>query len=401
VSTRYPKPLFILTIAILMLLGCAENDNGKGEAYDDDDEDSADDLVEEGKLYLSHGAPDLARLKFLEALEIEPKHPLALYGVPIADSMHTIDVVDIIIQYINMFLDPGFDKSKQTGSFDELIDSVLEGYTVDVADEAIEYIDTCLDEGATEFDMDLPMPVIIDFEDLCDVQGRFAGEELLAMWTLNMTWAGAIRHAIALNLDLDLSLAASIADVNFDDFLTGLGEVVDILLEMLNDPGHPYFLTIEEGEIPTYQKAGRDLGRGLLKLNEAFWAITQKPADNANDIFGYEDTNGNGQWDDGEPLRVPCVGALDETEMAWLYAIMDIAADMGNSFIDYSEYDPDPANPDPFDLATLNRILEVLGLSPIIPSVEIDFGANYVDPDPTALRDSLVEILEFLDSILP
>ncbi len=395
---RVLKFASILAILAALALGCGGE--GKHEKSADETE-SADDLVEEGKLYLSYGEPDIARQKFMEALDLEPNHPLALYGVPIADSMHTFDVINIIIQYINMFLDPGFEDSKQTGSFDELIDSVLEGYTVDLADEAVEYIDTCLDAGAVEFDMDLPMPIIVDFEHLCDVQGRFAREELLVMWAFNMVWSGAIRHAIALNLDFDLSLAEALTDVNFDDIAAGIGEVVDILLQMLNDPGHPLFLTIEDGQVPTYQKAGRDLGRGLLKLNEAFWAITQKPPDNADDIFGYDDTNGNGQWDSGEPIRIPCEGVLDGDEMEWLYAILAVAVDMGNSFIDYSEYDPDPANPDPFDLATLNGILELLDLPPILPSVEIDFGANYVDPDPDALRDALIAILEFLDSILP
>lgn len=395
--------LAAIIATLLFLTGCNGDGNGGEEDDDtsDDDNESADELVQEGKEWLSKGVPLKAREKFMEALEIEPEHPLALYGVTIADSMHTFEVLNIIM-YINMALDPGFEDSKPIGSLDDLVDAALEGLATEIADEAVEYVNICLEKGATEFLMDLPIPIIIDFKHECDVQGRFSQAELYAIWAFNLTLAGLMRHALAIELDFDMGLVQEIADIDFSDWAVAICEIVDILSQVMNDAGHPNFLAIEDSEIPTFQEAGRDTGRGLLKFSEAISAIVQKPANNGDDIFGYIDLNGNGYWDSNEPLRIPCVGVLDKEDTSWLNAIMSVATDMGNSFIDYSEDDPDPYNPDPFDLATLNQILKLLGLPPIIPSglITIDFGITYVNPDPNIVRNKLLDLINLLDQLL-
>lgn len=395
--------LAVIATTLLFLTACetsSNGDNGDDDADDDSDE-SADELVQEGKEWLSKGVPLVAREKFLQALEIEPDHPLALYGVTIADSMHTLEVLNIIIMYINMALDPGFEGSKPVGSLDDLVDAALQGLATEIADEAVEYVNTCLEKGATEFVMDLPIPIIIDFKHECDVMGRFSQAELYAIWAFNLTLAGIMRHALALELDLDIGLAQGIADIDFSNLPAAICEIVDILSQIMNDAGHPNFLGIEDGEIPTYKEAGRDTGLGLLKFGETIYAITQKPADNRDDIFGYMDLNGNGYWDSTEPLRIPCLGILDKEQTDWLHAILNVATDLGNSFIDYSEYDPDPYNPDPFDLATLNQILVLLGFPAIIPSglIKIDFGAMYVNPDTNVVRSKVLDLINLVNQL--
>jgi len=95
---------------------------------------------------------------------------------------------------------------------------------------------------------------------------------------------------------------------------------------------------------------------------------------------------------------------LDEDQTAALEAFDELFEKLANSFLDYTEFDSDPANASPFNLSDINPILEVFGLPALIPDwdlLDIDFGANYVDPDPDFLRDDLIRILNLAALFLP
>jgi hypothetical protein len=77
---------------------------------------------------------------------------------------------------------------------------------------------------------------------------------------------------------------------------------------------------------------------------------------------------------------------------------------MRDSLWDYTEFDTDPDNADPFALNTINELLKALGYPPLIPAwdiLELDLGAIYATPGSDGLKSTLILILQIADLFLP
>jgi hypothetical protein len=178
--------------------------------------------------------------------------------------------------------------------------------------------------------------------------------------------------------------------------------VVEIILDMLDDPSFPDFLTIPEENADMFREAGLEVGDALTNWLLTFEAVKAETDDQTDDVIAYVDRNGNNAYDEGEPFVIPHYGELTDEQMALNADILAMVEGLRDSFYDYTPKDVDPNNPNPFRIVLLRPILKHLGLPGwIIPDMELDIGGWYVDPAGSGLKDTLVTILKIADAFLP
>lgn len=387
-------------------------------ADDDDDDDDDDDTggvpaaCEEGKELLRAGAGPLAAVEFREGLTTDERAFVCRYGLLLADTLHQLDTLSVIVAYIEMFLEgyqppeTGKDDWPQTGQdfLEEIVGLMLGGLILEASDEAIEQAEW-LRENAVDgiYPIDR-LPMILNFKEVADAFGDWDFADAVAAESWAGLLPGLLEHLTSLNLDFDLGLIFQLMDEDFDlptDELIGL--IVDYLLQLFDNPLHPDFFTLKDNAVP-FREAGLKVGLGLRHATETYELIIAEEMDQTNDVLGYDDLNGNLQFDENETLKIPHWDVLTEEEDTVAWAFYGVFADLAASFLDYTEYDLDPETAQPFRPSSLNQLLVAFGLPALIPDwdfLAIDFGAMYRDADPTAFRDRLVIILKLVDAFLP
>jgi len=193
-------------------------------------------------------------------------------------------------------------------------------------------------------------------------------------------------------------------DMDFGSYTTTeiISIIVDMLLDMMNNPAYPDFLTYGEQGVEEVQVAGATMGLGFIAAHETIENMRNDMGD--QEVLGSVDYNENGIWDYGEPYIVPVFGELDSDEEEALAAFDQLFFALGQSFLDYTEYDNDPQSATPFCLCELNPLFDVLNIPLFFPDIDlftIDIGALYVDPDTDFIRDELKLILNLLALVLP
>jgi hypothetical protein len=422
----FARFLLVLMIAFFLVAGlgctCGDDDDDDDDTSDDDDDDTVDDdddtiddddddddHVEKGKEYLRASAAGYALAEFELALDETPDNPDAHYGIILANSLYEFDTISVIKSYIDMFL--GFiepekglsEKEEETlqNWLDELLDEVLSSLILDRNERMIEAYDAWMAiEDAPDFELD-KMPIILNLVTVAEPGGLYDIDEAKAARALSLMLAGLIRHLVALNIDIDISYLLTLGSIDASGYSTleQISIYVDYFTNLLNEPAYPDFLTFGEEGIEELKAAGLELGLGFSGATETLASMRTGVPN--QEVLGYDDVNGNDAWNAGEPYVVPSYGALDADQMAMAEALDGVFAAVGASFLDYTPFDNDPDNPSPFDLTDLNPVLVALGIPGFLPSLEIDFGANYLDPDPEFLRDDLLTILNVAAFVLP
>ena len=362
----------------------------------------------EGKKWLQAGEGDKARLSFLSALDLAPQNREAVYGTLVADGLHTIDVFGILFDYIkSVFVYGGPVKSLESQDPDSWINPILEtmlnGLFLEHVEELVLYSELCEPFPDCSFRLD-GIPIFITLEQVATLGTEFDLSEIHAFKAFSLILDGLLRHALVLDLDFDIGLAFLLAEIDFDslEILEIVAAVVNLLLQMIEDPGHPGFLAMDEYGAEQFRHSGLHLGLGFDAFLRTFAAIEDETDPQEDDVMGYVDENENGRYDTGEPFRIPHFGVLDEEGLAWLQALSGLAASLRDSYFDETEYDPDPETRAPFQLSTLNPVLELLGLPGFMPQgLEIDFGHCYANPNTTGLKDGILDILHCLAWLLP
>jgi hypothetical protein len=351
----------------------------------------------------------LAALQFQQGLALDPNAVNCRYGLTLADSLREFDTISILWSYVESFLEgyqPPSRAEPQTGQafLDDLINLILQNAYFEAADEAIDQVEW-LRANAPDVVYPLDtMPIILNFDVIADPHGDYDLPDAVSAEAWSGATAGIIKHVAALNLDFDLGLVFELTTIDFGmPFEELLGVLVDYLLRLFDNPLYPDFFTLKNNAAD-YKAAGLETGLGWLHAAETFKLIVAETSPQTNEVLGYDDLNNNQSWQENEPLIIPPWGPLPADENAAAWAFAKLFQQLANSFLDYTEYDTDPDNPQPFHLAYLNPVLEALGLPGLIPDLDfliIDFGASYRDADPTGLRDTIVFILHILDLLLP
>lgn len=383
-----------------------DDDDDASPTDDDDDDDSSpwptNELIDEGKRWLALGDGDRANLYFRQALEQVPDHPEANYGLVIGHSLHMMDIISILWDYVESLLNYGGPVKAEDNILDNFLDEVMDGLLFANAVEQFEYVDICRANGYT-FQQDDPIPIILHFEHLDDVSGRFEDAALDFSIIISKLLWGLIGQLSAVSLDFDITYALPIMDLDWNDLLPALKTTVDILQALLNDPMYPDFLTLPPENLADFQEAGLQLAGGFDAYVSMLADIETDANGRPEDVVGYVDWNGNGQWNSHEPYRIPGFGELDEEEMVLFEALRFAAEKLRNSLWDYTEYDVDPENLNPFHLAYLNPLLDALGWPPLIPDwglFELDLGAVFEDPGEDGFKNLLIIIVNLADIIL-
>ncbi len=433
----WAKWLLLALLSLLFVVGCScgddDDDDDSGDDDDDDDDsdddtaddDTADDdtgdddddtpsdadpYIEQGKYYLTVGAGDLASEQFRLGMAADPDHQDCWYGIMLGDTLHNFDVLSIIITYVNMIIGyqpPGQLRDlPQSGQefIDELVGRALEGLVFENSAELVEQAQKVRDDHPDiVFDL-TRMPIILAFEEVADAHGDFDLAEAVAAQSAAQIGSGLLEHLTSLNLDFNLGLIFELMEEDLGSlpFEELLGVIVDYGLLLFDDPIFPDFFTLKNNAVP-FREAGLQLGLGLRNAAETYREMITE-TDEKDEVLGYDDTNDNGKWDEGEHLVVPPYGTLDDEQNAQAWAFAGVFDHLADSFLDYTDYDDDPNTATPFKLSYLNPLLQSFGIPGLIPDnelLQIDFGAAYRDADPDQLKNTIVLILTLLDSFLP
>jgi len=412
------RPLWtivVFALACLLLFGCVE-DNGSDDDDDDDedddddtgDDDDLDRCLDNGREWLRIGDGDRARIEFLCALDIDPGNEEGLYGLVLADVLHMTDVVSILVDYVTTVVDLIFPpegggdvKFDENDIVDRLLEIIIEGLVLDIGQEMV---DTSRTLQGYEDPMYLHegIPLVIDFELVDTMTGEFDLSFLSASESYGSLLSGASGHLLVLSLDMDISLVFLVGDVNFDDIIPAIGDIVDILILLLNDPSHPDFLVMDGDGLALFMTLGPMLGDGFDEFLEVWARVDLETDDQTDDVIGYVDLNANGVRDADEPYFLPYFEALSADEMQALLVIEDLAVELRQAFWDRTAKDLDPANPNPLHLAAFNPLLELYGLPPLFPEdMTVPIGDIYAEPDPFAVRHALEDLVGVLDLLFP
>ncbi|MCC6156834.1 MAG: hypothetical protein IT350_02190 [Deltaproteobacteria bacterium] len=441
-STRFWL-LFLLTAALFVSgCGCGDDDDDSGDDDDDDqsdddttdDDDVSDDDVDDdtgdddtgagceevppstnahtllGLNYLVVPAAPLAREEFHAALAEDPEDQDALMGLILADAVATFDAMSLIQTYIDYILQGYEEQAKAEDDnlqyyIDELLDELFGALFLDLSDEMPDLVDKASQVECLSLEL-TALPIRQDFEEIANVSGDdWDMSEVMASYGLVAPLSGAVRLLTVLNFNFDLSYVFGLADIDFGSYDTTeiISIIVDILDKILNDPAFPDFLTMADGGLEDYRKIQFELGLGFRAAADTFVTIRGETDDQVDDVLGYVDVNGDLAYEpDFDHYFVPGYGELDADGMSIAAAYENMFRDLGDSFLDNTEYDVDPANPNPFDFASLNALMRGAGLPPLLPSFDWALNEGFEgDITEDGLRNTLRTIVNLLQTLLP
>jgi len=387
--------------------GCSAGDDDDDDADDDvDDEvdiDAIDPLVAEGKRCLAVGDGVCAWDAFNEALGIDPDSTDANFGLVLADQLLLSDLGRQLLYILSILAGTPQEsaaKNHQPLEFGSFLQGMLDEVLVGKSEEMESSLDVCSQRESFRFDLD-NYPIVWNGRVLDEVEGEWDSAEAAFLFGPVRLLGGVVGSLVAYDLNFDVTLLAGIdldgapAEV--------LGRIIDVMLDILNDPDYPDFLILTDDGDETLQQAGIAFGFASLAFPNGFVLVRAETDDQADDVVAYVDRNGNGGYDEGEPYRVPIFGELTSEQSELIPLIEELCTRVGASFLDGTEYDLDPDNPNPFLLSDLNDLLVALGIlpSPLLPSIPFDLGKPFREPTPDGLKNILIEIFTWLDGIFP
>ncbi len=442
-STRYWLLLLIAAALFVSGCGCGDDDDDDDGGGDDDDtqndDDTSDDDLDDdiadddtgdddtgagceedppstnahtlaGLDYLVVPAAPLARVEFQAALAEDPDDQDALMGLILADAVATFDAMSLIQTYVDYILQGYEEQAKDDDGnlqyfIDDLLDELFGALFLQLSDEIPDLVEQASQVECLSLEL-TALPIWQDFEEIANVSGDdWDMSEAMASYGLVAPLSGAVRLLTVLNFNLDLSYLFGLVDIDFGSYSTTeiISIIVDILDKLINDPAFPDFLTMADGGLEDFMKIQFELGLGFRAAADTFVTIRGETDDQVDDVLGYVDVNGDLAFEsDFDHYFIPGYGELDEDGMSIAGAYENMFRDLGDSFLDNTEYDVDPANPNPFDFASLNALMRGAGLPPLLPSFDWELNAGFEgDITEDGLRNTLRTIVNLLQTLLP
>ena len=393
--------LMTLVLSLLVCWGCDDDDDDD----DNDDEEQKEDPIEEGRRWLKAGVPAKAREAFAVALGQDDQNPEARYGAMTAASMELFSVISLVSVYL---ADPedGIGTQATDPNRDivtEIINILTDDLIGPLVQEVHEHGAWLQNYGEYLFEIE-GIPVHLYLQVVAELGSEFDNSERSGSETFAHLFGGFSDTLGSLELDFNLDLVLSIMDVDFGEMevLEIVSFVVDFIDRLLNDKGYPNFLRIDPDAMDDMAEARLKIGLGCVGLNGTLGVIKGETDPQDDDVLGYQDQNNNDRYDEGEPLVISDVGPLAEDSQKILNAVALVLSDLGIAFLDRTVYDAFPAQDNPFNLASLNILLDAFDTPPIIPSgLTIDIAGGYENMQAYSVRDFLQRLIDLLKPILP
>lgn len=393
----------------------ADDDNDDASPDDDDDDDDDDDnddndddvvcdyasydpLIDEGNQLLSAGDNEAAYGAYHEALDLCPDEPDAKMGLLISDTQWYLQFIYRLIDYIINF--PVTADKTDPKSIASIFQELIREQMLPVTDEMIALADDLrANHPKARFFID-PLPMLlVDGHAVLEMAGEWDLADFDNVKAFAQILEGLWYFLITYDLRFDLTIIfnaeppASPTTEELIHFYAGL------LLEVLADPNYPDFLTfLDDGEA-NLETSALQAGRGLIGVVTAFYSMREETDPQEDDIAGYVDENGNGQWDEGEPFKVPYFGDLWPEGNVFFEDLFYLMNDLGEAFLDTGPEDVHPAKPDWFMLSDVNFILEffdvfVPGIA--LPDLSVPIGRFFYSPPDDGLRGVVQTVAQLL-----
>ncbi len=380
------------------------------DTQDDDDDDASDpfcdtldDFVEAGKAYLIAGIPEMARMAFECELAVDPEDPDAHYGVMLSGGLHLWEVVALVSMMIA-------DHESGHGDFDKDIDPdrdllrsllalITEGYFHPAGENVREHYQWLTENDDPELTVD-GIPVFWELHVAALLGSNYGLAEKEGCLAVGNIFDGLTGTLISLEIDLNLFTQMQ---------LEFGGEAIDVIVQIvyliddiLNDPAYPDTLRIDPDYMDRVADSRLYMGTGFIGLKKALDETRLRGSGQDVYALSYVDENSNGQYDDGEPITFGDMDPLEGEDLKLLNAIAAVLYDLGAAFLDRTELDVDPDNPNPFNLDSLNAILNAIGWPSLIPGfITIDIADVYENLEPDSIRDFLQTLVNLLKLFLP
>ena len=247
-----------------------------------------------------------------------------------------------------------------------------------------------------------PLPLwIIDGHVVLEMSGEWDVFDAANAKTFARAFEGAGRFLLAYDLAYDDQLFIDNPVPPDATSPEAMHHLCGLLLQMFADPTWGSFLTLQSGMEDSLAQAGVNFGLALLELKSNFYAMRGEVDLQDDDIAGYTDANGNGQWDEGETFRVPYFGPLTYEMNLMIVDLFDLGEAMGVAMLDRGPEDIHPYWPDWFYLSELNMILEYFDVidptQPIrLPAIPLPVGRFFYKPTPNGLRNATEWIVQWM-----
>ncbi|NLH48253.1 MAG: hypothetical protein GX444_06575 [Myxococcales bacterium] len=219
-----------------------------------------------------------------------------------------------------------------------------------------------------------------------------------------------------LNLDVNpillagLGLSASGGAINlfanetedewWDEIADWLTEADALIATILNDPIYREALTLDEEEgADNVEQSGTQIGMIFGNIAKLIEMVAAETDDQSDEVIRYVDENGDGRWNDPEPLIIPGVVEMDY-RLAWI--VHDICRALKVDFADGYPFHLEELNPlfNYLDLHFLTALIDLLDLAGVDA---VDLGQAFREPTSAGLRPALEwvrEAIQLLQSVI-
>jgi hypothetical protein len=351
-------------------------DDDDDDNDDDDDDDDCDDPVYvekilDGKTALSAYDPDTAHTAFVEAQGVCPDGNGALAGIVLTDA-----------QWLSKWLNEALLVASPLGDDDPTGDlqALFNDQLLPISTELIESAQALVAASPHYIFFVEPMPLWPDGDHvLLDMSGEWDNHDFDNAAAYGNLWRGVGEMITAMDLSIDGQLFADNPPPDDADIVEIIHHYTGLLQEMFDNPDYDDFLRLTENGGSLLTSGAVRTGSGLRQIPDNFSAMRDETDWQGDDVAGYVDLNGNGVWDEGEPMRVPYLGDLTPETNVSIVDMLNVLDALGAALLDGGPYDVNPDEADWFSLDELNWLLEFLDVldpsNPIrLPDIALPIG---------------------------
>jgi len=372
---------------------------GDDDTADICDWEAHDPWIVQGKEHLAAGEAEEAYDAFFEAYVLCPEVPDAKLGIILADVQYYLSWFNYWINFLlNFNPAPHEDGAKSIGT---VIQEIIREYLMPINDEMFAMADDLM-ENHTDLRFyieELPMwmdgdEVVIEMGgewDIADVQNLKSFTRVLEALEQFL-----ISFDLTFNYYTFSHWPQPGSGWSIEQIIHSYSELI---LELLADPDYPDLFTFLDGGEDHFAESATQFGLGCLDMVTAFDMALDEIDLQQDDVLGYVDANGNGQWDEGENYILPYFGPLSEPLQITIENLLILAEDLGGAMLDTGPEDVHPNLPDWFLLSNLNFILEYLDLLIYgfrLPPIPVPVGYWFYHPLDDGLRSIVGAVAQLL-----